>query len=193
MIIKSNTFNYPFKLLAIISILIGFGGIIGYQKLWGILFILIGLIPFLSVSGFELSNDNKAITFYKTYGFFYKSIKQITEVPKDIDYIFFQKNNYKIRYLWDAGNPYLLYKTKIDFRIFLVQTNAEKIFVKKFLDNYEGYKVAKYLSDKLGCKLVEGKRNDDKIERDDNKIYTKKGKDRTNGLTMINKLSEENK
>jgi len=75
----------------------------------------------------------------------------------------------------------------------MVQTNAEKIFVTKFLDDYEGYKVAKYLSDKLGCKLVEGKRNDNKLEREDNKIYTKTGKDRTNNLTMINKLTEENK
>lgn len=192
MIIKSNTYSFPFKLLAIFSILIGVFGLIFSDKYWTIGLIIIGLIPFWIIKGFDLSNDKKTIKFYKIYGFVYKSIYDRVTISDDLDYICYQKHYFSVRIFSGRRTFIPGYKSQSDYRILFINGDKRESFILKFLDYYEGYKVAKYLAKELNCKLIEKEKHDDRIEKEDNDYYIKTHKDKFHSLMMIKRLTRKN-
>jgi len=188
MIIKTNSFNFPFKLLALALILVGIISLINSHDYRSILLIFLGLMPFIKLKGLKLSDDKKSILIYAIYFFSIKSIKKRIEIPNDLDSILFLKKYFSVR---NFTRRQLNYQVQSNYILFFVRTNAEKELIFEYIDYSEGFRIAKYLSEKLNCKLVEKKTYDDKIQKEDNETYDKTKRDRTLNLNMINDLNKE--
>lgn len=188
--IGSNSYNFPLKLIALMSLGFGVYGLFA-ANYWSGFLVILGLYPLGLSRSIELSKDNKVVNFYKIYGFFFKSVYDSILIPDRLDLIFYKKRNYSIRTL--GGLSFIPdYKRQSDYWIILVHPDKDKSVKIKFIDYNQGYKVAKFLSSSLHCKLIEKERVYDKIEDDDNNIYTNTKKDRRQNLNMITELTKKN-
>jgi hypothetical protein len=183
--IKNNPIGCPLKILAIGLSFIGLLSLILTHHYWTICLIVIGLLPFLTIHSLELSKDKKSLNFYNTYGLVYKLLYRKIHIPADFDTIYYQKRNYSIRTVTPRyGN--LAYETRTDYRIIFANTSNPTIL--NFIDDNEGYKVAKYLSNSFSCKLIEKEITDNTIKKEDNEYYINFKRDATSDFRMIRSL-----
>jgi len=188
--IWSNSYGFPLILLSILSLILGVSGLLFTTKYWTVIFLILGIYSLGTYKSVEIVKNTKVINFYKIYGIFFKYIYDSISVPIDLEYIYYKKRNFSIRTL-NTKSFIPDYKSQSDYWIIFVHKDKDNPIRIKFIDYYEGYKIAKYISDTLGCKLTEREKEDDTIEKEDDAMFTKVKKDRRNNLNMIINLTKK--